>query len=406
MFKEKFSPQELNEARQNGFILTGKTGTGKSTLLNVIFGESVAEAKKCAFAVTKNTQVYYLRLKNGKCVSIVDTPGLSDPDIISNNQVDLDNIHLKEIEKKVSDEKVHIKGILFLVNFQLERFDRSEQEALINYNRIFPLRRFWNHLIVVFTHNFADPNGDSEEEMRQSRDESNGVIFSKLMDRVKDVSDVIMYKELRIKYYNSYSPVKNNNQKEQNEKNKEDIEKLLNELIQKDPLFCQIEIIQAKNEKEKIDGKTYLVEYEKIGYFDFNHVPLYEFKKYLKKEEIHEDPPNKPSYIGYVYSPPPPTKPNEPIEPIKPEPATVDNSNYFKYKSEIGAGIGALGGAALGAAGGLAVVGGVTSGVSIGTAIAAGAAATASVFAAPVAIGVGVVGAIGAGAGYLISKLF
>ena len=44
--------------------------------------------------------------------------------------------------------------------------------------------------------------------MRQSRDESNRIIFSKLMDKVKNVSDVINYKELRIKYYNSYSPVK------------------------------------------------------------------------------------------------------------------------------------------------------------------------------------------------------
>ena len=407
MFKQNFSQQELNEARQNGFILTGKAGTGKSTLLNVIIGRDVAVAKKSALAVTKETEVYYLKLKNGKCFSIVDTPGLSDPDIISDNKADLDRIHLKEIEKKISEEKIHIKGILFLVNFQIERFDSSEQEALINYNSIFPLRRFWKHLIVIFTHDFADPNGDSVEEMREMRDESNGQIFSKLMERVKDVSDVITYKELRIKYYNSYSPVKNNKQKMQNQKNKEDLEKLFNELIQKDPLFCQIEIMHVKNEKEKINGKTYLVEYEKIGFFDFNHAPLFENRKYIKKEEIHEKSPVKPSYTGYVYSPPPPPKPNQPITPPKPEVADPNNSNYLKYKSEIGAGVGAVGGAALGALGGLAYAGGITAGgIGLGSAIAAGAAATASVFAAPVAIGIGVVGAIGAGAGYLISKLF
>lgn len=406
MFKQNFSQQELNEARQNGFILTGKTGTGKSTLLNVIFAKEVAVAKKSALAVTKMTEVYYLKLKSGKCVSIVDTPGLSDPDIISNNKADLDRIHLKEIEKKISNEKIHIKGILFLVNFQEERFDNSEEEALINYNSIFPLRRFWKHLIVIFTHGFADPNGDSVEEMKELRDESNGVIFSRLMERVKDVSDVISYKELRIKYYNSYSPVKNNKQKVQNQKNKEDIEKLFNELIQKEPLFCQIEIIHVKNEKEKINGITYLVEYEKIGFFDFNHAPLFENKNYITKVEIHEEPEVKPSYSGYVYSPPPPPKPNEPIKPPEPKKADEFNSFYLKYKTEIDTGVGAVGGAALGALGGLAYAGGVTAGVSVGSAIAAGAAATASVFAAPLAIGIGVVGAIGAGAGYLISKLF
>ena len=237
MFKEKFTEEELNKARQNGFILTGKTGTGKSTLLNVIFSEYVAEAKKSSFAVTKESKVYYLKLKNGKCISIVDTPGLSDPNIVCNNQDDLDNIHLKDIEKKVSDEKIHIKGILFLVNFQEERFDRSEQEALISYNALFPLRRFWKHLIVIFTHDYADPDGDSPEEMQQIRDESNGIIFSKIMNRVKNVSDVIDYKDLRVKYYNSHSPVKTDEQKIQNNKNKEDLEVLLSELCQTEPLL-------------------------------------------------------------------------------------------------------------------------------------------------------------------------
>lgn len=76
----------MNIARQNGFILTGKTGTGKSTLLNVIFSQEVAEAKKYAFAVTKKSQVYYLKLNNGRYISLVDTPGLSDPDIVCNDQ--------------------------------------------------------------------------------------------------------------------------------------------------------------------------------------------------------------------------------------------------------------------------------------------------------------------------------
>ena len=380
MFKEKFTQEELNEARQNGFILTGKTGTGKSTLLNVIFGQQVAEAKKSAFAVTKKTQVYYLRLKNGKCVSIVDTPGLSDPDIISDNKADLDNIHLKEIEKKISEEKIHIKGILFLVNFQLERFDNSEQEALINYNTIFPLRRFWKHLIVIFTHDYADPNGDTTEEMRQSRDESNGIIFSKLMERVKDVSDVISYKELRIKYYNSYSPVQNNKQKQQNEKNKEDIEKLLDELSLKEPLFCQIEIKHVKNEKIKENGITYLVEYEKIGYFDLNNLPIKEQINIIKKEPINEPPP-PPScdYSGWGGG-----KTND--DKIKIEPIPQDELKYPKYEA-MGAGIGAVGGGALGALGGWAF---------------AGATVTASAIAAPAVVCAG----IGALVGFGISKLF
>ena len=404
MFKENLTEEELNIARQNGFVLTGKTGTGKSTLLNVIFNKQVAEAKKHAFAVTKKCQVYYLKLNNGRCISLVDTPGLSDPDIICNDQKDLDNIHLKGIENIISQEKIHIKGILFLVNFQLERFDESEQKALISYNKIFPLKRFWKHLIIIFTHDYSDPNGDTPEEMRQSRDESNGLIFSKLMKKVQNVSDVINYKELKIKYYNSYSPVKNENQQNQNNKNKEDLEIVIEDLCKTKPLFCQIEIKHIKNEIIEENGKKYLAEYEIIGYFDLNHLPIKEEKRDIKKEEIKEEekkniPP--PSLDVDVYKANTDSSGN--LNYVK-EPGNENNSKYLKNK--IGAGLGGIGGAAVGALGGLAYVGGITSGAGLATAITTGAAATASVIAAPVAIGIGVIGAVGAGIGYGISKLF
>ena len=404
MFKESLTNEELNIARQNGFILTGKTGNGKSTLLNVIFSREVAEAKKTAFAVTKISQVYYIKLNNGKCISLVDTPGLSDPGIVSNNQKDLDNIHLKGIEEAISEEKIHIKGILFLVNFQEERFDESEQKALISYNQLFPLKRFWKHLVVIFTHDYHDPDGDTTEEMRQSRDESNGVIFTLLMEKVKNVSEVIKYKELRIKYYNSYSPVKTEIQKIRNNKNKMDLELLFDELSKKDPLFCQIEIQHTKNIKIEENGKQYLVELEIIGYFDLNHSPIKEIKKIIKKEPITETnsmniPP--PRVEVDVYK----AKSDEKgqLNYVKEE-GDENNSKYLKNK--IGAGIGGVGGAALGALGGLAYAGGIAGGGGVAAAIAAGAGAGAAVIAAPVAIGIGVVGAIGAGIGYGISKLF
>ena len=49
-----------------------------------------------------------------------------------------------------------------MIIFQEERFDSSEQETLLSYNRFFPLKRFWKHLVVIFTHY---PNGDDIEEM-------------------------------------------------------------------------------------------------------------------------------------------------------------------------------------------------------------------------------------------------
>ena len=234
-----FSSKELEEARKNGFILIGQTGAGKSTLLNVIIGKDVAETGRSRTSVTKNTEVYYLKLKNGKCITLIDTPELPDPEIIGDKEANKFNINLKEIIKdKISKEKIYIKGILYLVNFQLERFDSQKQEALLNYNTFFPFKRFWKHLIVAFTHSYDDPDTDvSLEEIRNSRDEANEIIFSKLMEKVKEVSDPISYKEIKVKYYNSYSPGKNDKQRLLNEKNKEDIEKLFDDFISKEPLF-------------------------------------------------------------------------------------------------------------------------------------------------------------------------
>ena len=302
MFKENFSEAELEEAKKNGFVLTGKTGAGKSTFINVLLGKETAKVERSSIRV-KEPQVYYHRLKNGKCISLLDTPGLSDTDI---NEEDIDKKHLKNIEEIISKEKIHIKGMLFLVNFHEERFDGSEQEALLNYNKIFPLKKFWEHLVVIFTHWFPDPNGDSLEEMIESRNESNGKLFKNLMEKVKDVSNVIDYKNLKFKYFNSYCPVKKDKQKEINEKNRDETEKLLDDFIKEEPLFCQIEIVEVKNEIIKEKEKTYSVDYELVCYFDFNHAPLKTDRNVLRREELIE---NKESNK----SPPPPPTISKPI---------------------------------------------------------------------------------------------
>ena len=385
MDKSNLSEKEKEKAKQNGFILAGKTGAGKTTLLNAVFGKEVGLAKRSLEAVTTNSSIYYCRLENGNCVSLVDTPGLSDTNRTENK--DIDNIHLEEIQKVISEQKIHIKGILFLVNFQNERFDADEQDALLNYNRVFPLRRFWKNLIVIFTHHFADPDGDDEDEMKRNRDKSNGDIFSKIMDKVKDVSDVIDYNNLKIRYFNSYSPVKNEKQRKKNIKVRDDLEILLNELSKNEPLFNQIEIMHIKNYKIQENGKEYLAEVEIIGYFDLNHEPLKETIKVLNREEIttqdeDEIPPTEVNIDVYNAKK---NEDNNNLE-INKEEGTKENSNYVNNYTGTKIGAGVVGTAA-----------------GIGGAVLAGIAG----FGALPIIGVGAgVAVIGAGIGAAIGSLF
>ena len=105
---------------------------------------------------------------------------------------------MQEISKIVSEERIHIKGILFFVNFQKSRFDSDETEALLNYNRIFPLKNFWKNIVIIYSHFFVDPNEDDDEEiMIKKRSESDGNIFKRIMDKVNEVSDIISYEELK-----------------------------------------------------------------------------------------------------------------------------------------------------------------------------------------------------------------
>ena len=341
--------KEKEKAKINGFVLAGKTGAGKTTLLNAIFGKEVGRVERGLNSVTQESTVYYYKTQNGKCISLIDTPGLSDSNSL--DKINIDFIHLENITEVISKENIRLKGILFLVNFQNERFDSDEQRALLRYNELFPLRRFWKNIIIIFTHNFGDPDGDSKEEMKAQRDISNGIIFSKIMDKVKNVSDVIKYNELKIKYFNSYSPTKTDKQVEKNIIVRDELEKELNLLCETEPLFSQIEIIHAKNQKYKDEktGKKYIVEYKIYGFFDLNgNKPLYEKKKIISQKEIESDEENLPA-------------PDINVEVIKAKKDSEDNLNletqkgdknnsiYLKYKgTKTGLGIGSVGGAILG----------------------------------------------------------
>ena len=90
------SNKELDKVKQCGFLVVGETGAGKSTLLNAVLGKDVAEIGHSSSSVTKNTEIYYLRLKNGKSDSLIDIPRLPDTYIIGDNEANKFHINLKK----------------------------------------------------------------------------------------------------------------------------------------------------------------------------------------------------------------------------------------------------------------------------------------------------------------------
>ena len=306
----------------------------------------------------------------------------------------IDDKHLQGITKVISDEKIHLKGILFLVNFQKSRFDADEQAALLNYNKIFPLKNFWKKLVVIYIHFFFDPNDDDEEFLIQKRTESNGAYFERIMEKVKDVSDVIEYKDLRKKYFNSFSSPNNNKKRKNNDKNREELEVIFDELMQGGPLFHQVEIKHITNHKWKDEkGKEYIGEVEIIGFFGFNKAPITERMNIIKQEEIKKEVQySPPSYDYTVYRGGYSSNGNLCYQSI---PGNSSNSNY---KSGAGAIIG-------GGLAGTTIGGGAFAGGASISAYMASAALSSAVIGpmAPFVFGASVVGL---GIGVLFGKFF
>ena len=242
-----------------------------------------------------------------------------------------------------------------MVNFQGERFDSDEAEALINYNKIFPLKRFWEHVLIIFTHHYGDPNGDTVEEMKKDKDTSNKEIFGQIMEKVKNVSNVIDYNKLNTKYINSYWPIKEKHRIEQiasNKANRKILEQSLNELSGKEPLFSKIEIMSNQGVNFKQNDKFYIADITLVAYFGLNdNEPTKQNKIITNIREIKEPNKNNPVTTIAVGIGGKNNKGELEIQQVKP---TQENSYYMRKLKTIG--IGGLIGATVGLVAGIAVI--------------------------------------------------
>ena len=68
-------------------------------------------SQKPSKSVTQISKVYYYKLENGKCISLIDTPGIADADKTQNEKID--NIHLKGITDTIAEEKKYILKVYY-----------------------------------------------------------------------------------------------------------------------------------------------------------------------------------------------------------------------------------------------------------------------------------------------------
>ena len=124
----------------NYILVLGKSGVGKTTFVNTIIKSNIFETSDGPHMCTRKCQIGRLTFQN-KHYSFIDTPGFDDPYDESEN----------EINKAIS-ENPNIKCIILLFNIHEVRIKQSTAELLEKLIKRFPIKNFWEHIIVVRTH--------------------------------------------------------------------------------------------------------------------------------------------------------------------------------------------------------------------------------------------------------------
>ncbi|KAF9199493.1 hypothetical protein BGZ49_010373 [Haplosporangium sp. Z 27] len=133
-------------ARTFTVVAIGKSGEGKSTLLNAILGQEIFPSKASVQEVTQKVGLasnYFLNVPTNPVINCIDTPSfngqLHNPD------------RIKEINTLLESVANGVDAFLFVVKCTHYRYDNTFHQTLQTYQALFT-PAFWSKVIIVFTH--------------------------------------------------------------------------------------------------------------------------------------------------------------------------------------------------------------------------------------------------------------
>ncbi|KAF9289540.1 hypothetical protein BGZ68_009122 [Mortierella alpina] len=133
-------------AREFTIVALGKSGEGKSTLLNAILGREMFLAKASVSEVTQHVDKatnHFLNIPSNPVMHCVDTPSfngkLHDPHRVN------------ELGVLLTKVAAGVDAFLFVVKCTRYRYDNTFHQTLHTYQSLLT-PAFWSKLIVVFTH--------------------------------------------------------------------------------------------------------------------------------------------------------------------------------------------------------------------------------------------------------------
>ena len=252
-------------------ILMGKTGHGKSTLCNLLSDSEDFIVGDTSHSCTKEIQIKnFFNHANRASVSIIDTPGLSDSDGDDNKIIDDMKKYL------IKPDIPRINAILIVISIQEPKMDKSIVNLLEEIIKIFPLKSFWKHVIIIWTKYFGSANQKKRLQEKAQKDFRTDFIdltknikkkFNMDLDIIDNINMVFNEydheeEDEKIKAFNKTQTINNINQ-------------IFSFMKNMNPLYAEVKPVVKKD--ELIDtvktGKFTIMSYEQVQYriyIDFN----------------------------------------------------------------------------------------------------------------------------------------
>ena len=146
----------VSEKRQNRLtiLITGKTGVGKSRLVNALVGERVAKEGRSKSACTDTVTSYRAKI-NGVDVVVWDSPGLQDGTCN-------ERLYLQDMESKLSQG---FDVMIYCISMTDTRFYEADKSAIRTLTKEFGSKLWENGVVALTFANLKTKDPDEEDDL-------------------------------------------------------------------------------------------------------------------------------------------------------------------------------------------------------------------------------------------------